>query len=90
MALGTPVASVRCVVGSIARFDILEMIWRNGRVRVGFVLLVARLYSTSMNNIAYLMIRCEKIVVMHGNAVVSCVVIRHAYCVPDSGHSRSE
>ena len=38
MALGIPVASTHCMVGSVARFDILGMEWRNGRARVGFML----------------------------------------------------
>lgn len=35
------------------------------------------------------MLRYEKVAAMHGNAVVSRVVIRHAYGVPDSGDSQA-
>lgn len=51
MALGASVASRYCAVGFVARFDILGLVWRYDRVRVGFVRHVdsLNLISTSVN-----------------------------------------
>jgi len=57
---------------------------------VGFVRHVDSLdlISTNVNCVSGV---CRlKIVVMHGSGVASCVVIRHADCVPDSRNNHAE
>jgi len=90
MALGASVTSRQCAVGFVARFDILGLVWRYDRVRVGLVRHVDSLDLISTNVKCVSGICRFKIVVMHGSGVASGVVIRRADCVPESRNTHNE